>query len=189
MNWNVDAAIFDMDGTLLDTMRYWRYTTLEFLLAHGLPVRDEDLLRMHDTSSRRFLLDYAAREGLDFGPEREMIAELEGYMNRHYLYDAKLKPGVPELLDRLIGRGLRLCVATGSPREYARNGLGRLGVLDRFLWLLFDELRILPDFGSGQPTVEDRVSCRVSAQALFIVLAAVRVLYEFWRKKVLDIFL
>ena len=64
-----------------------------------------------------------------------------------------------------------------------------LGVLDRFVWLQFDELRILPDFGSGQPTVEDRVSCRVSAQALFIVLAAVRVLYEFWRKKVLDIFL
>ena len=64
-----------------------------------------------------------------------------------------------------------------------------LGVLDRFLWLQFDELRILPDFGSGQPTVEDRVSCRVSAQALFIVLAAVRVLYEFWHKKVLDIFL
>ena len=58
-----------------------------------------------------------------------------------------------------------------------------LGVLDRFLWLQFDELRILPDFGSGQPTVEDRVSCRVSAQALFIVLAAVRVLYEFWCKK------
>ena len=64
-----------------------------------------------------------------------------------------------------------------------------LGVLDRFLWLQFDELRILPDFGSSQPTVEDRVSCRVSAQALFIVIAALRVLYEFWRKKVLDIFL
>ena len=64
-----------------------------------------------------------------------------------------------------------------------------LGVLDRFIWLQFDELRILPDFGSAEPTVEDRVSCRVSAQALFIVIAAVRVLYEFWRKKVLDIFL
>ena len=64
-----------------------------------------------------------------------------------------------------------------------------LGVLDRFLWLQFDELRILPDFGSRQPTIEDRVSCRVSAQALFIVIAALRVLYEFWRKKVLDIFL
>ena len=64
-----------------------------------------------------------------------------------------------------------------------------LGVLDHFFFLEFDQLRVLPDFGSAQPTVQDRVSFRVSAQALFIVIAAVRVLYEFWRKKVLDIFL
>ena len=50
-------------------------------------------------------------------------------------------------------------------------------------------VRVLPDFGSAQPTVQDKVSFRVSAQALFIVIAAVRVLYEFWRKKVLDIFI
>ena len=64
-----------------------------------------------------------------------------------------------------------------------------LGVLDHFFFLEFDQLRVLPDFGSAQPTVQDKVSFRVSAQALFIVIAAVRVLYEFWRKKVLDIFL
>ncbi len=64
-----------------------------------------------------------------------------------------------------------------------------LGVLDRFFFLEFDQLRVLPDFGSAQPTVQDRVTFRVSAQALFIVIAAVRVLYEFWRKKVLDIFI
>ena len=64
-----------------------------------------------------------------------------------------------------------------------------LGVLDHCFFLEFDQLRVLPDFGSAQPTVQDRVSFRVSAQALFIVIAAVRVLYEFWRKKVLDIFI
>lgn len=64
-----------------------------------------------------------------------------------------------------------------------------LGILDRFFYLQFDELRIVPDFGSAEPTVQDRVSFRVSARALFIVIAALRVLYEFWRKKVLDIFL
>ena len=64
-----------------------------------------------------------------------------------------------------------------------------LGVLDHFFFLEFDQLRILPDFGSAQPTVQDRVFFRVSAQALFIVIAAVRVLYEFWRKKVLDLFI
>ena len=55
--------------------------------------------------------------------------------------------------------------------------------------LQFDELRIVPDFGSAEPTVEDRVSLRISAKALFIVIAAVRVLAEFWREKVLDVFL
>ena len=93
---------------------------------------------------------------------------------------------------------IRICLGVRGedPAAAARN-YGKLqawlypllGVLDRFIWLQFDELRILPDFGSEQPTLEDRVSCRISAQALFIVIAAVRVLYEFWRKKVLDIFL
>ena len=64
-----------------------------------------------------------------------------------------------------------------------------LGVIDRFVYLDFDELRILPDFGSAEPTVADRVSFRLSARLLFIVAAALRVLYEFWREKVLDVFL
>ena len=64
-----------------------------------------------------------------------------------------------------------------------------LGVIDRFVYLDFDELRILPDFGSAEPTVADRVSFHLSARLLFIVAAALRVLYEFWREKVLDVFL
>mgnify|MGYP004572990043 CR=1 FL=1 len=93
---------------------------------------------------------------------------------------------------------IRVCLGVrGQDPAAAARSYGKLqawlypvlGVLDRFLWLQFDELRILPDFGSEQQTVEDRVSFRVSAQALFIVIAALRVLYEFWHKKVLDIFL
>lgn len=83
-----------------------------------------------------------------------------------------------------------------DPAAAARN-YGRLnawlypvlGVLDRFIYLDFEQLRIVPDFGTETPAVEDSVSFRVSARALFIVIAAVRVLYEFWRKKVLDVFL
>lgn len=93
---------------------------------------------------------------------------------------------------------IRVCLGVRGedPAAAARN-YGRLqawlypvlGVLDHAIYLQFDELRILPDFGSAQPTVEDRVSLRVSARALFIVLAALRVLVEFWREKVLDVFL
>ena len=88
--------------------------------------------------------------------------------------------------------GVRGSDPADAARSYGKLQAGlypALGFLDRFLYLQFDELRILPDFGSEQPTVEDRVSLRISAQALFIVIAAVRVLVEFWREKVLDVFL
>ena len=110
--------------------------------------------------------------------------------------------GVGTLLRAVFGviRFTKISVCLGvrgdDPSEAARN-YGKLqawlypvlGVLDRFIYLQFDELRIVPDFGSAEPTVEDRVSLRISARALFIVVAAVRVLAEFWREKVLDVFL
>lgn len=131
--YDFDAAIFDMDGTLLDTMRYWRFTTLEFLLTHGLPVKDEDLVRMQDTSSRKLLYDIAAREGIAIGERQTVITELEDYMGRHYQFDSHPKDAhVRDFLQRLKDRGIRMCVATGSRREYARVGLGRAGILDFF---------------------------------------------------------
>ena len=132
MDFDFDAAIFDMDGTLLNTMPYWRFTTLEYMLAHQWPIEDEVLLKMFHTSGRRMLMELAQRDGRNID-RMTMIHELEGYMNRHYLNDAKLKsPSVPAFLETLKSHGVRMCVATGSPREYARNGLGRLGLLSYF---------------------------------------------------------
>ena len=52
-----------------------------------------------------------------------------------------------------------------------------------------DRLRLLPDFGSAEPTVKDHVFFRITARAYAIVFTLLRVLYAFWREKVLDVFI
>lgn len=158
---NFEAAVFDMDGTLLDTMFYWRFTTLEYLLAHGLPVKNEDLVRMHDTSSRKLLYDIAAREGFELPDKAAVINELEDYMGRHYQYDSRLKDAsVPAFLQKLKERGIRMCVATGSRREYARIGLERAGILD-FFEFVTDNYEADNGFTKADPEYFTHVAARL----------------------------
>ena len=53
-------------------------------------------------------------------------------MERHYQKDSKPKPDVPEFLQKLKEHGIRMCVATGSPRGFAGIGLVRAGIRDFF---------------------------------------------------------
>ena len=64
-----------------------------------------------------------------------------------------------------------------------------LGALSHFLYLDFEELRLTPWLDPDAPAPAARVSFRVSARALFVLIAAVQVLIRFYREKVLDVFL
>lgn len=131
MKFDFDVAIFDMDGTLLDTMPYWRYSGLEFILHHGYPLRLDYVSQMYGESSKSLLKRYSDEEGLNLHMP-DVFRELESIMNRHYINDARCKPHVPEFLELLKSRGIRMSVATGTPREYAKNAFERTGLTDYF---------------------------------------------------------
>ena len=86
---------------------------------------------------------------------------------------------------------------TGPEPAEAARAYGRanawlyptLGALSHVVYLDFEELRLVPCIDPDAPVPAARVSFRVSARALFIVIAAVRVLIQFYREKVLDVFL
>lgn len=126
-----DAAMFDLDGTLLSSMRYWRLTTLEYLLSRDVFPTAEELGRLFYESGRGLLAELIEKYHLTCDWS-EVFHATEGFMLRHYRADAKPKPGVEEYLEALAERGVKMCVGTASPREFVEEALTRLGLRERF---------------------------------------------------------
>ena len=131
MPFNCKFAIFDNDGTLMESMYYWRLAGIEYMIAHRLPIPGGMTLReMFSHSSRAFSEDIARYEpGASF---ESVVAEMEERMGRHYRYDVVEKPGVKDFLAALHAGGARMCVATAAPRALCSVALERLGLRPYF---------------------------------------------------------
>ena len=94
-------AIFDMDGTLVDSMGYWNRLADEYLARFGLPglspaLKEESIALTMLESAQLFIREF----GLPGTPE-QIAGEINTLMEEHYRADVPLKPGAAELLARL----------------------------------------------------------------------------------------
>ena len=129
-------AIFDMDGTLVDSMGYWDEAAVEYLHSRGVKDVPELLLQQTATMTMAETLAlFIERFGLDDTPA-QAERELQRIMEGHYRRDIGLKPGVKELLDDLFGRGTQMCVVSATPERLMELCLTRLGVRERFRFIL-----------------------------------------------------
>ncbi|MBO5324011.1 MAG: HAD family phosphatase [Oscillospiraceae bacterium] len=126
-------AIFDMDGTLVDSMVFWKNLAPEYLSSKGIAHLPEDILERIKPMT---MSESAALFKQEFGLTGDPEAEMNAMMDEHYRNDIPLKPGVWEYLDQLHSRGVRMCVASATAEHLMTACLRRLGVLDYFEFLL-----------------------------------------------------
>ncbi len=134
------AALFDFDGTLVDSMPTWGRKVLRILTLSGI-TPPEGILRiltpLGDTGSMRYFKEH-------FGvtmTEEEMLREMDAYAVPKYANDIPLKEGAREYLEALKKAGVRIFLLTASPRQCFVPCLARVGVAE-----LFEEAWSCEDF-------------------------------------------
>ena len=108
------TAIFDLDGTLLDTLQDLADSTNYALALHHLPARTVEEVRRFVGNGVGLLIHRAVPEGTDEALEHQVLADFRA----HYLVNMEHKtapyPGVLELLDRLRAAGIRTAVVSNK---------------------------------------------------------------------------
>lgn len=128
MHRQMKAAIFDMDGTLIDSMGAWRALNVSFVRDRGValtPGEEQALYSMSGT----MVVDYVRQR---FGLEAdfsELLERAKQRMEPVYRAGVPLKPGAGAYLKRLRAQGVKCVVATATPARLALIALNRVSLV------------------------------------------------------------
>lgn len=130
--------IFDMDGTLIDSMWYWhesgRLAILDFL------GEDAKALGMLEQMSAREIMIYITKN-MAKEDQKRLSDSWNGIMRKFYREKVELKPYVKEALEHLKSEGVHMCVATATPKAMATEVLEKLGINNYFDFMV-DEAEV-----------------------------------------------
>lgn len=129
-------AIFDMDGTLVDSMGFWNRLADEFLARRGFPplspeLQEESIALTMEGTANLFIREYHLPETAE-----QICSEINGLMEGHYRSDVPLKPGAAAFLARMKAAGFKMCIASSTAPALLDICLRRLDVRDYFEFLL-----------------------------------------------------
>lgn len=127
---HMQAAVFDLDGTLLDSLGVWDDADRDFLSRRGIPLTPdytEAVKLMHLEEAARYT---KARYSLSERPE-EIMAEWLASIRAAYA-EMPLKPYAKEYLLMLHASGVKLAIATSSDEQIFLPALEHNGIRDLF---------------------------------------------------------
>ena len=143
-----DTVIFDLDGTLVDSMWVWEDIDVNYLGQYGFTPTQDMKVAIEGMSIRETAVYFKERYGI-----RDSIVEIQDCWNRmafdRYREKVRLRPHAEDFLRTLHGAGVSLGLATSNSRILAETVLASNGVID-----LFDEIQTGEDVASGKPDPE-----------------------------------
>lgn len=127
---NIKAAIFDMDGTLIDSMWIWRTIGVNYLKKRNIkmPSLKDKIGHLNFKQTAEY---FKTTFNLPDSPE-EIMQEWNDMAYEEYANNIKLKPGASEFLFFLKTRGIKIGLATSNCKELLDLGLKSTGIYDYF---------------------------------------------------------
>ncbi|HUX38745.1 MAG TPA: HAD family hydrolase [Rectinemataceae bacterium] len=119
----IKGIIFDLDGTLVDSLDDLAESLNAVLAREGFPTRERDEVRMMIGNGMSLLVARALGARLDGASVdfARIKAGVEAEYDLRCLRKTRPYPGIPELLARLGGMGLRLAVLSNKPDNFAAS--------------------------------------------------------------------
>lgn len=128
---NIDAVIFDLDGSLVDSMWMWRAIDVEYLGKFGIPLPEDLQSEIEGMSFSETAVYFKERFSIP-----DSLEQIKSDWNRmawdKYLYEVPLKPGIPTFLENCRKEGILLGIATSNSRELVENIAGVHQLKDYF---------------------------------------------------------
>lgn len=138
------GAIFDLDGTILDSMSIWDTVGEEYLRSLGI-VPTENLAETFKTFTMEESAEYYRKNYGVTLSINDIIKGINDFIGDFYRNTVQLKDGALQFLEKMSQDGVRMCIATVSDRYLTEAALERLSVRK-----YFSEIFTTADVGYGK---------------------------------------
>ena len=131
----IKAVIFDMDGTLIDSQPIWYQVSTDFFQKNGFPVTMDDMIKLTGSPVAK-LVDYVLQaHGQKDKARAQLVTELMDYAVFEILAAKPLLPNVKDVLAQLKQQGIKIAVASASPRNMLQGIVDSCGIAEYFDYL------------------------------------------------------